>query len=331
VASHDVLSQAEVDALLHGVDSGSVDTKPAPAPGEARPYDFTTEARIVRGRLPALEQVNERFVRQLRTSLASLLRRGPEVSINPVKVQRFQEYVHTLHAPTSLDLVKFQPLRGTALVVVDPKLVFAVVDAFFGGSGRSARIDGRDFTPTETRIVHRLVRQVLDDLRQAWSPVLAIVPEWVGRESNPSLLAVATPADIFVLTCFHIELEGGGGDLHVAMPYAMLEPLRDRLDGGVTGDDAPQDERWSQTLRDEVEDAEVPLTSVLGRASISLGQLLDLKAGDVLPCDFDGRVTLFADGIPLFRGSCGRSRGQHAVKVDERVGRGKRRNKEAAG
>jgi flagellar motor switch protein FliM len=107
--------------------------------------------------------------------------------------------------------------------------------------------------------------------------------------------------------------------------------MRDRLDGGVTGDDAPQDERWSQTLRDEVEDAEVPLTSVLGRASISLGQLLDLKAGDVLPCDFDGRVTLFADGIPLFRGSCGRSRGQHAVKVDERVGRGKRRNKEAAG
>ena len=160
MSGNDVLSQDEIDALLHGVDSGAVKTEPVAAPGEARQYDFTNQVRIVRGRMPTLEMINERFARLFRTSLFNMLRRTPEVAVAPVKMQKFSEYVHSLHVPTSLNLVKILPLRGTALVVIDPKLVFATVDNFFGGNGRFAKIEGREFTATESRVIHMLLKHI---------------------------------------------------------------------------------------------------------------------------------------------------------------------------
>ena len=324
MAGNDILSQDEIDALLHGVDSGSVDTTPAPAPGEARAFDFATQVRIVRGRMPTLEMINERFARLFRISLFNMLRRSPEISVAPVEMHKFAEYVHTLHVPTSLNLIKLNPLRGTALMILDPKFVFAVVDNFFGGSGRFAKIEGREFTPTETRIINLLMQQAFRDLREAWSPIAAIDPEYLSREINPHFANIVSPTEIVVITRFHIELDGGGGDLHVTMPYSMVEPLRELLDAGVQSDRVEKDERWMHALREEIEDAEVQMTTVLGGARVTLGQLLDLKAGDVLPCDFAGTVTLHAEGVPLFRGTCGRSRGQHAVKIEERVRRSRK-------
>jgi flagellar motor switch protein FliM len=323
MAEADILSQDEIDALLHGVDSGSVDTSPGPAPGEVRGFDFATQVRIVRGRMPTLEMINERFARLFRISLFNLLRRSPEISVAPVQMLKFTEYVHTLHVPTSLNLIKLNPLRGTGLMILDPKFVFAVVDNFFGGSGRFAKIEGREFTPTETRIINMLVQQAFVDLREAWSPIAEIQPEYLSREINPHFANIVSPTEIVVITKFHIELDGGGGDLHITMPYSMIEPLRELLDAGVQSDRVEKDERWMHALREEIEDAEVELTTVLGRTQVTLSQLLDLKTGDILPCDFQGRVTLLAEGVPLFRGSCGRSRGQHAVKIDERIRRAK--------
>jgi flagellar motor switch protein FliM len=323
MGGQDILSQDEIDALLHGVDSGSVDTNPAPAPGEARAFDFATQVRIVRGRMPTLEMINERFARLFRISLFNMLRRSPEISVAPIEMHKFTEYVHTLHVPTSLNLIKLNPLRGTGLMILDPKFVFAVVDNFFGGSGRFAKIEGREFTPTETRIINMLVQQAFVDLREAWSPIAEIQPEYLSREINPHFANIVSPTEIVVITKFHIELDGGGGDLHITMPYSMIEPLRELLDAGVQSDRVEKDERWMHALREEIEDAEVELTTVLGRTQVTLSQLLDLKTGDILPCDFQGRVTLLAEGVPLFRGSCGRSRGQHAVKIDERIRRAK--------
>lgn len=323
MAVNDILSQDEIDALLHGVDSGAVDTEPAPAPGEARDYDFATQVRIVRGRMPTLEMMNERFARLFRISLFNMLRRSPEIAVAPVEMHKFAEYVHTLHVPTSLNLIKLNPLRGTALMILDPKLVFAVVDNFFGGSGRFAKIEGREFTPTESRIIDMLIRQAFVDLKEAWSPVVSIDPEYLGSEINPHFANIVSPTEIVVITRFHIELDGGGGDLHVTMPYSSVEPLRELLDAGVQSDRVEKDERWMHALRDEIEDAEVELKTVLGHSRVTLGQLLDMKAGDVLPCDFAGHVTLHSEGVPLFRGTCGHSRGQHAVKIEERVRRSK--------
>lgn len=319
--SEKVLDQDEIDALIHGVDSGAVSTEPVAAPGEVVAYDFAEQKRIVRGRMPTLEMINERFARLFRVSIYNLLRRSPEISVHPLQIKKFSEYIHTLHVPTSLNMVKINPLRGTALVVLDPKLVFAVVDNFFGGVGRHAKIEGREFTATEQRIIHMLLRSAFADLREAWAHVASIEVEYLQSEVNPQFASIVSPSEIVVVTSCHLELNGGGGDLHVTMPYSMIEPLRDVLDAGIASDRMDKDTRWSNLLRAEIEDAEVQLSTLLGRATVTLADLLNLKPGDILPCDFTGKVTLLADDVPLFRGSFGLSRGQQAVKVESRMRR----------
>jgi len=324
VSGDKILDQAEIDALLHGMDAGVIDTEPPPpAPGEVRPYDFTNQMRIVRGRMPTLEMINERFARLFRISLYNLLRRSPEIGVGPVQLKKYSDYVHTLHVPSSLNMVKINPLRGTALIALSPKFVFAVVDNFFGGTGRHAKIEGREFTATEQRIIHMLLRSIFVDLREAWSNVFDIELEYLQSEINPHFATIAAPSEIVVATSFHVELDGAGGDVHITMPYAMIEPLRELLDAGVQSDRMEHDERWMHCLREEIEDAEVELTVLLGRTQLSLAELLNLKAGDVLPCDFNGKVTLYVEDVPVFRGTYGISRGQQAVKVEERIKRSK--------
>ncbi|HXN10808.1 MAG TPA: flagellar motor switch protein FliM [Steroidobacteraceae bacterium] len=312
----EMLDQDEIDALLRGVDANEVAVGAGTSvPGEVRNYDIATQVRIVRGRMPTLEMINDRFARLLRIGLYNMVRRTPEIAVAPVQVLKFSEYVHTLHVPASLNLVKFAPLRGTALFVLDSKLVFTLVDNFFGGSGRHAKIEGRDFTGTEGRIIQIVLRQAFNDLKEAWAPVCPLNVEYLNSEMNPQFANIVSPSEIVVITCFRIDLEGGGGELHVTMPYSMIEPIRDLLDSGIQSDRAEGNERWSHTLREEIQDVSVNLVPLLGNASMTVGQLLELKPGDVIPCDFDGTITLLAEGVPFLRGSYGLSRGQQAIKV----------------
>jgi flagellar motor switch protein FliM len=326
MADQEILNQDEIDALLHGVDSGAVSIDAPAAPGEVRTYDFATQMRVVRGRMPTLVMINERFARLFRVSLFNMLRRSPEITVAPIEMSKFGEYVHTLEVPTSLNLLKINPLRGTALAVIDPKLVFAIVDNFFGGNGRFTKMEGREFTATESRIIHIMLKQAFSDLREAWSHVAPIEIEYLSSEINPEFANIVSPTDVVLINKFHVELDGGGGDLHITMPYSMIEPMRDLLDSGVQSDRADHDDRWNSSLRQEVEDAEVELSTLLGRSTLKLADLLNLKAGDVIPCDFEGKVTLLAEEVPIFRGGFGMSRNQQAVKLDDRI----RRNKQTA-
>jgi flagellar motor switch protein FliM len=319
MSGQDILGQDEIDALINGVDSGSIAADAPPAPGEARGYDFSHNVRIVRGRMPTLEMINERFARLLRTSLYNLLRRSAVISVRSLEIVKFGEYVHTLHLPTSLNLVKFNPLRGTGLVILDPKLVFALVDMFFGGKGRHAKIEGREFTAIETQIIRSLLGSAFENLREAWSHVADLRIEHVGSEMNPHFANIVSPTEIVVVSSFAVEIEGSGGVLHVTMPYSMIEPLREVLDAGVQSDRVEHDDRWSQALRHELEDAEIEVRAVFGRATLKVSDLMGLKPGDVLPSDFAGTLTLLAEDVPVFRGSYGHSGGQHAVKVSERL------------
>jgi flagellar motor switch protein FliM len=222
-----------------------------------------------------------------------------------------------------MNIVRINPLRGLGLVVLDPKLVFTAVDNLFGGVGRHAKVEGRDFTATEQRIIQLLLRHAFNNLKEAWSKLLPLEFEHVHSEINPHFAKIANPTEIVVISSFRIELHGGGGDLHVTMPYSMLEPLRELLDSGGTGDATERDGRWTSALRDEVDDAEIELNAVLGEATVTLAELLNLKTGDVIPCDFNGSITLNAESVPLFRGSFGVSRGQQALKINERLNRTK--------
>ena len=324
MAVQDVLSQDEIDALLHGVADGDVETSTGEPimDGTARDYDFNSQDRIVRGRLPTLEMINERFARNFRISMFNMLRRQAEIAIGGVQILKFAEYIHSLYVPTSLSMVKVKPLRGTALFVIDPKLVFIVVDNYFGGEGRFYnKIEGRDFTPTEQRVISMLLEQVFKDLQEAWKPVTDLEFEYTDSEVNPHLANIVGPTEMVVVNTFRIDVEGGGGDFHITFPYSMIEPIRDALGAGVQSDRSDVDAHWITALREDIFEAKVEVASSLAEIRMSLREIIDLETGDVIPISLPDSVVLTANDIPLFRGKLGVSRGNAAVKVEEQVTR----------
>ncbi|WP_188151654.1 flagellar motor switch protein FliM [Teredinibacter waterburyi] len=311
----DLLSQDEIDALLHGVDDGDIDTEGDNDPGGVKSYDLTSQDRIVRGRMPTLEMINERFARYTRISMFNLLRRTADVSVGGIQIQKFGEYVHTLYVPTSLNMVKFRPLRGTGLVILDAKLVFKLVDNFFGGDGRHAKIEGREFTPTELRVVQMVLEQAFVDLREAWRAIKDIEFEYIHSEVNPSMANIVSPSEVVVVSTFHVELDGGGGELHITMPYSMVEPIREVLDAGLQSDTDERDDRWIYALREDVMEARVELECDVVRREISLRDIVDLQVGDIIPITLPDSHTVTANGVPMFRALMGQRNDNLALKI----------------
>ncbi len=319
MAVQDLLSQDEIDALLHGVDDSDVDSGAEESEDGVNSYDLSTQDRIVRGRMPTLEMVNERFARYTRISLFNLLRRTADVSVGGIQVIKFGEYVHSLYVPTSLNMVRLKPLRGTALFILDAKLVFKLVDNFFGGDGRHAKIEGREFTPTENRVVQMVLQQAYVDMEEAWKAVLPVKFEYLSSEVNPSLANIVSPSEVVVVSSFHVELDGGGGDLHLTVPYSMIEPLREVLDAGVQSDVDDSDERWQKSLREEIMGAVVNLKGKLLEKKISLKDLSELKEGDIIPVDMPETVLIQANEIPTFTGKLGAANGNLAVQIVNKI------------
>ncbi len=318
----DLLSQDEIDALLHGVDDGDVDVEEEIDDGSSRNYDFNSEDRIVRGRMPTLEMVNERFARYLRISMFNMMRRSCEVSVGGIQTMKFSEYTHTLFVPTSLNIFKMSPLRGSALFVIEPTLVFILVDNFFGGEGKfHAKIEGREFTPTEIRVVHLFMELCFDDLIKAWEPVLPINFEFQSREVNPQFANIVSPSEVVVVSSIHVELEGGGGNIHITVPYSMFEPIRELLDAGIQSDRSDVDNRWSDALGEEVRSAEVEISASMVKTKMSLRDVVKLKDGDIIPIDLPEFSVISSKKIPLFNSHFGVHNNQLAVKVVEQYER----------
>ena len=317
----DLLSQDEIDALLHGVDDGDIDTYDEVDEAGVKDYDLASQDRIVRGRMPTLEMINERFARYTRISLFNLLRRNADVSTGGVQIMKFGEYIHTLYVPTSLNLVKMRPLRGTGLFILDAKLVFKLVDNFFGGEGRHAKIEGREFTPTETRIVQMVLDQVFHDMKEAWHAVLKVDFEYLSSEVNPAMANIVSPSEVVVISTFHIELDGGGGELHMALPYSMIEPIRDVLDAGVQSDIDDVDERWVNALQEDIKEVFVPVNTTVARRRVSLREVAKFKAGDIIPVELPEFLTVTANGIPVYNATMGTRDGKLALKIQSRAKR----------
>lgn len=318
----DLLSQDEIDALLHGVDDVDDDQPQKELDEDTIEYDFSSQDRIVRGRMPTLEIVNERFARHMRVSLFNMMRRSAEVSINGIQMIKFGEYVHTLFVPTSLNMVRFRPLKGTGLITMEARLVFILVDNFFGGDGRyHAKIEGREFTPTERRIIQMLLKIIFEDYKEAWSPVMDVSFEYLDSEVNPAMANIVSPTEVVVISSFHIELDGGGGDFHVSLPYAMLEPIRELLDAGVQSDKEDTDFRWSKALRDEIMDVDVALSTHMLDLKVTLRDVMEMQPGDILPIDMPEHITVLIEDLPSFRAKLGRSREHLALQIVEKIPR----------
>jgi flagellar motor switch protein FliM len=319
--AEDILSQDEVDALLRGVSGDTEDPMSEHDSADGvRPYDIGRQERIVRGRMPTLELINERFARLLRISLYSFLRRSPEISVGPVRVIKYSDFTRNLPVPTNLNLVHAKPLRGTALFVFDPNLVFQIIDCLFGGNGKiHTRVEGRDFTATELRIIQNVLRLVFADLEKSWQPVHPLTFEYVRSEMNTQFANIATPTEVVVVCTFAIDLGSGGGEFNVCMPYAMLEPLRDVIYSGMQADRGESDTRWVTMLTRQIQDAEVDLVANLGTATVTLRDLMQLEVGDVIGLDIPESVVADVDGIPVLDCAYGVTDGRYALKVSRFV------------
>jgi flagellar motor switch protein FliM len=322
IVADDILSQEEVDALLRGVSGEADERAPAADAGGVRPYDIGRQERIVRGRMPTLELINERFARLLRVGLYNFMRKSAEISVGTVRVLKFSEFLRNLVVPTNLNLVQVKPLRGTALVVFEPTLVFHIVDSLFGGDGRfHTRVEGRDFTPTEMRIIRRLLQVVFDEYQKAWEPIFELRFEYVRSEMNTQFANIATPTEVVVTTSFSIDLGAGGSDIHLCMPYAMLEPIRNVIYSAVQADRADADSRWIGLLTQQVYGTEVEVVANLAHAKVSIGQLMALQPGDVISLDLPDVVHALVDGVAVLECRYGVMNGQYALKVDKVLAR----------
>src|SRR3954470_7022902 len=312
------LSQEEVDALLKGV-NGDIDESSAQVDqsGE-RPYNLATQERIVRGRMPTLEIINERFARLLRIGLFNFLHRGAEVSIGSVRVSKYSEFIRNLVVPTNLNLVHMKPLRGTALMVFDPGLVFLLVDNLFGGDGRfHTRVEGRDFTQTEQRIIMRILDVVFEAYTKSWEPVYPIEFEYIRSEMNTQFANIATPNEVVVSSTFTVELGSVSGQIHFCMPYSMIEPIRDALTSSLQGEALEVDKRWIRLLTQQIQVAEVELVAALGTARVSFDEILNMKVGDIIPLTIPEAIQATVDGVPVMECTYGVLNGQYALKVEK--------------
>jgi len=312
------LSQEEVDALLKGVTGEQDEERPEEDRSRIRPYNLATQERIVRGRMPTLEIINERFARLLRIGLFNFLHRSSEVSVGPVRVSKYSEFIRNLVVPTNLNLVHMKPLRGTALIVFDPTLVFLMVDNLFGGDGRfHTRVEGRDFTQTEQRIISRLLDIVFETYAKSWEPVYPISFEYVRSEMNTQFANIATPNEVVVATTFTIELGPVSGELHFCTPYSTIEPVRDLLTSSLQGETLEVDKRWIRLMTQQIQSAEVELVADLGSTRVTLGDILNMKAGDVIPLAIPETVSAKVDGVPVMECSYGKLNGQYALRVEK--------------
>ena len=314
------MSQEEVDALLKGV-TGEVDAVADEVrQGGVRPYNLATQERIVRGRMPGLEIINDRFARLLRVGIFNFMRRSAEISVGPVKVQKYSEFTRNLPIPTNLNLVHVKPLRGTSLFVFDPNLVFFVVDNLFGGDGRfHTRVEGREFTQTEQRIISKLLHLVFEHYAASWKSVRQLQFEYVRSEMHTQFANVATPNEIVIVTQFSIEFGSTGGTLHICMPYSMIEPIRDVLSSPIQGEALEVDRRWIRVLSQQVQSAEVELTVDLAQIGTTFEQILNMRAGDVLPINVPEQVTAKVDGVPVMECGYGVFNGQYALRVQKMI------------
>jgi len=311
------LSQEEVDALLKGVNGDQDDVAAPEEVAGVRTYNLATQERIVRGRMPTLEIINERFARLLRVGLFNFLRRSAEVSVGSVRVSKYSEFIRNLVVPTNLNLVHMKPLRGTALMVFDPGLVFLLVDNLFGGDGRfHTRVEGRDFTATEQRIILRILDIVFEAYTKSWEPVFPVEFEYIRSEMNTQFANIATPNEVVVASTFTVELGSVSGQIHFCMPYSMIEPIRDALTSSLQGEALEVDKRWIRLMTQQIQIAEVELVARLGTEKVSFDEILNMRVGDVIPLTIPETIEATVDGVPVLDCTYGVLNGQYALKVE---------------
>ena len=321
-----ILSQEEVDALLRGLSGGAIETDKADSidPSEVTIYDLTNQDRIIRGRMPALEMTNERFARIFRASLSSLLRKVISISTISLETLKFGEFLKTLPVPTSLHIFRMDPLRGSAIMVIESRIIFTLVDVLCGGMGReSYRVEGREFTAIETNLIRKVVFNCLADLEKAWKALQEIKISYQRSEINPQFAQIVPLTDVVIVMNFEIEMEYSSGIMCICIPYSTLEPIREKLQGGFLSEQLEVDNEWAKRFAQGLRESRVDMMVELGRTEVELKKVIDMKAGDVIMLDqfATDPLPVFVEGIMKFRGHPGIYKGNHSVQITKLPGK----------
>ncbi|MCM2284534.1 MAG: flagellar motor switch protein FliM [Desulfobacula sp.] len=322
----EILSQDEVDSLLDGLDSGEVEAvkdkaKPEKIDGIIA-YDFTSQDKVVRARMPTFDVINERLSREVRATLSSLLQTNVDVSANPFDTLKFSEFVRSLPVPTSLHVFRMEPLRGHGLIVLESQLVYNLIDTFFGGEALGkARVEGREFTNIEEVMIKKAVVAVLKNIEASWAPIEPVRTTLIRSEMNPQFTAIVLPTDLVLVTRFEIELEQSAGNLVVCYPYSMIEPMRNKLSSGVQAEVEEIDTNWRKMIREVILESEVVLRIELGKTEITGERLIYMQKGDIIQLDNDACDPLicYVDGLAKLKGYAGVQRGFQAFQVNEKI------------
>ena len=317
-----VLSQEEVDALLRGVSNGEIETEQEEVhdPSEAQAYDLTGQDRIVRGRMPTLEIISEKFARLLSSTLLSLLRKVTHVNTLSVEMLKYGKFIKSIPLPTSLHAFKMNPLKGSSLLVVESQVIFALVDIIFGGSARGGfKIEGRNFTSIENNLIKRVVINALADFEKVWETTMKLDVVYQRSEINPQFMQIAAPTDVVVVVQFEIDMDFSSGIMTFCIPYSTIEPIREKLMGGYQADQLEVDKEWVDRFTEGLRLTNVDLAVELGKAELTGREIVDLKNGDVIPLDqycSDG-LDVFVEDVLKFKGQPKIFKGNQAVEISE--------------
>ncbi len=329
-----VLSQDEVDALLNAVSDEDDDLLGSDGDLDSfddsddniQDYDLTNQDRVIRGRMPILEIIYERFIRSFRVSLSNSLRKISTISMISTDLLKFGEFVNTLPIPSCMSIMRFNELRGPALLVFESKLAYAIIDSYFGGTDRPfTKIEGKEFTQIELSFMRKVMDMAISDLEDAWAPVHRIDAQYLRTEINPQFVWVVPPSDVIIVTTLEVEFESASGTIMIVVPYSTIEPIKQKLSSSFQTDNDMADSIWTQAMNEHIKDAVARLTVKLGETEMTVGDLITLQEGDIIPLtqEASGEVSLLVEGIEKMKCLIGVHKGNRAIQITELVSNGR--------
>lgn len=320
-----VLTQEEINSLLRGLSEGEIEqdaVEAVNANANVKKFDLANQERIIRGRMPTMELIHDRFARQFRTSLAKFLGRTCFANVGGIEMLKFGLFMKKLPLPCSLHIFRMPPLSGYALMVVSAPLVFGIVDSLFGGSGQSrVKIEGREYTPIETRLIGKVVMMALDVLKDAWAPIHPVDFVYVRSEFNPLAIAIVPPTDVVIIVTIEVELEQESTTITLCTPYSTIEPLRGKLATGFQSTRLEVDSGVLKRMELNVKQTTAQMSVQLATGTIKTRDLLALKVGDVMTLDTNPseEAMVMVEGTPKYYGYVGSFRGNRAARITRAI------------
>lgn len=314
-----ILSQEEIDALLAGLSEGKIDTTPEVKEDvKVRTFDFRNYTISTRLKIPGLEVINEQLARSLRMQLSTLLREMIDISNLPMQMERFKDFLNKIPVPTSIHIFKLEPLKGQALLIIDATLAFLFIERFLGGERKHIKVEGREFTPIEQRLLKKVVDLIFTELEKAWKNIYPVKPKYIRGEVNPQFARVLMPEETVVVTGYNLELESITGKILFCYSLSTLQPIKEKLYSPYQLEEYV-DLVWKKNIENAIFKSEVVIKAELGKGKITLEDLINLDVGDVIVLDkkIEEPIEVYVEGVPKILGKLGVFKNHLAIQIEK--------------